>query len=191
MTKPLKKGATYEDLCAVPENFVAEILGGELYASPRPVFSHATVASALVALLGGPFRFGINGPGGWLIIAEPELHLGADVLVPDLAGWRTERISAVAYAAYPTLAPDWVCEVLSPSTENIDRTKKLQIYARERVAHTWLIAPLLQTLEILRLQGRGWSLLVTQEGGQRVRGEPFDAIELDLAKIWAVQGQPA
>ena len=88
MTKPLKKDATYEDLIAVPENFVAEILGGELYASPRPVFAHAAVASALDVLLGGPFRFGINGPGGWLIVAEPELHLGANVLVPDLARWR-------------------------------------------------------------------------------------------------------
>ena len=184
MTKALKKDASYADLVAVPENFVAEILGGELYASPRPIFSHARVASALAVLLGGPFRFGINGPGGWLIVAEPELHLGADVLVPDLAGWRVERISRVPDAPYPTLVPDWVCEVLSPSTETIDRTKKLKIYGRERVGHTWLIDPLLQTLEVLRLQGRGWSLRATHEGGPSVRVEPFDAIELDLGRVW-------
>ena len=120
MAKALKQDATYADLSSVPENFVAEILGGELYASPRPAFSHATVASALAVLLGGPFRFGINGPGGWLIVSEPELHLDADVLVPDLAGWRIERMSAEPYAAYPTLAPDWVCVVLSLSTEVIE-----------------------------------------------------------------------
>ena len=186
MTKALKKDATYADLQSVPENFVAEILGGELYASPRPVFAHAAVASALDVLLGGPFRFGINGPGGWVIVAEPELHLGADVLVPDLAGWRIERLSAEPYAAYPTLAPDWVCEVLSPSTELIDRTKKLKIYAREQVGHAWLIAPLFQTLEVLRTVRHGWTLLGKHEGGERVRAEPFQAIELELGRVWSV-----
>jgi Uma2 family endonuclease len=185
VTKALKKDATYADLEAVPENFVAEILGGELYASPRPVFSHATVASALVALLGAAFRFGINGPGGWLIVAEPELHLDADVLVPDLAGWRIERISVEPYAAYPTLAPDWVCEVLSPSTERIDRTKKLKIYAREQVGHAWLIDPSARTLEVLRPARRSWTLLAKHQGDERVRAEPFQAIELELARVWS------
>ena len=185
MTKALKKDATYADLESVPESFVAEILGGDLYASPRPAFSHATVASALAVLLGAPFRFGINGPGGWLLVAEPELHLGPDVLVPDLAAWRTERISAEPYSAYPTLAPDWVCEVLSPSTEAIDRTKKLKIYARERVGHAWLIDPLPRTLEVLRTAGHGWTSLAKHAGGERVRAEPFDAIELDLSLVWS------
>ena len=185
MTKALKKDATYADLQSVPENFVAEILGGELYASPRPVFAHAAVASALDVLLGGPFRFGINGPGGWLIVAEPELHLAADVLVPDLAGWRSERISAQPYAAYPTLAPDWVCEVLSPSTESIDRNKKLKIYAREHVGHAWLIDPLLRTLEVLRPPGNDWTLLAKHQGGERVHAEPFQAIALELSRVWS------
>ena len=184
MTKPLKKDATYEDLIAVPENFVAEILGGELYASPRPIFSHACVASALGALLAGPFRFSINGPGGWLIVSEPELHLSADVLVPDLAGWRAERAPAASAAKYPTLAPDWICEVLSPSTEAIDRTKKLAIYAREGVGHAWLLSPLLSTLEVLRREGRRWSVVATHEGSERVRAEPFEAIDLELKAVW-------
>ena len=185
MSKPLKKDATYADLCAVPENFVAEILGGELYASPRPTFPHAHAASALGMLLGGPFQFGVNGPGGWLLIDEPELHFGADVVVPDVAGWRRERLPTVPVVAYLTLAPDWLCEVLSPSTEMIDRVKKLAIYAREGVGHVWLVNPLLQTLEVLRLESQRWSLVATYEAGAKVRAEPFDAVELDLAALWA------
>jgi hypothetical protein len=184
MVKPLKKGATYADLCAVPENFVAEILGGELYASPQPVFRHVRAVSALGALIAGPFQFGVNGPGGWLILAAPELHFGNDVLVPDLAGWRIERVGDWSDAAYLTLAPDWVCEVLSPSTERIDRTKKLAIYAREGVQHVWLLDPLTRALEISRLESGRWSLTATHEGEQSIRAEPFDAIALELGALW-------
>ena len=137
-TKPLKKGATYADLYDVPEHFVAEIFDGELYASPRPALPHAHAASALGNKLGAFHR---SGPGGWVIIDEPELHFGKDVLVPDLAGWRRERLPTVPVAAYLTLAPDWVCEVLSPSTESLDRGKKLRIYAGESVLHAWLVDP--------------------------------------------------
>ncbi len=185
MTKALKKDATYADLYDVPENFVAEILGGELYASPRPAFPHAFAASALGAKIGGPFQFGINGPGGWLVLDEPELRLGDDVLVPDLAAWRRERLPAVSTGEYPTLAPDWVCEVLSPSTAKIDRTKKLAIYARENVRYAWLVDPLQQTLEVLGLESTRWSLLATHEADARVRAEPFAAVELDLSTLWA------
>lgn len=184
MSKALKKDATYADLCAVPENFVAEILGGELYASPRPALSHVHAASVLGVQLGGPFHLGRNGPGGWLLLDEPELHFGADVLVPDLAGWRRERMPAAPAGAYLTLAPDWLCEVLSPSTETIDRSKKLKIYAREGVSHAWLLNPLLQTLEVLRLESQRWSLLATHEGVALVRAEPFDAIEVELGALW-------
>ena len=184
MSRPLKTDAAYADLCAVPENFVAEILGGELYASPRPAFRHSVAASALGAKLMAPFQFGENGPGGWLLADEPELHFGADVLVPDIAGWRRERMPAAPDVAYITLAPDWVCEVLSPSTENIDRGKKLAIYAREGVNHVWLVNPLLETLEVLRLESERWSLAAVHEGGARVRAEPFDAVELPLAALW-------
>jgi Uma2 family endonuclease len=185
MTKALKQGATYSDLYAVPENFVAEILGGELYASPRPAYPHAFSASALGVLIGGPFQFGINGPGGWLVLHEPELRMADDVLVPDLAAWRRERLPTLSTGAYPVLAPDWVCEVLSPSTERIDRAKKLGIYARERVRYAWLVEPLKQTLEILRLEAERWALLATHSAGERVRAEPFGAIELDLSALCA------
>jgi Uma2 family endonuclease len=184
MNRPLKKDATYADLCAVPDNFVAEILGGELYASPRPSSPHALAATALSIKLGGPFHFGENGPGGWWLLNEPELHFAADVLVPNIAGWRRGRMPTVPDVAHFTLAPDWACEVLSPSTERIDRQKKLAIYAREGVRHLWLVNPLLETLEVLRLESQRWSLLGVHKGNALVRVEPFDAIELPLAALW-------
>ncbi len=180
----LKKDATYADLCAVPDNFVAEILGGELYASPRPAFPHARAAGALFHTLVGPFEDGENGPGGWWFIIEPELHFGADVVVPDIAGWRRERMPVVPAVPFHTLAPDWLCEVLSPSTQAIDRRKKLPIYAREGVQHVWLVDPLQQTLEVLRLESQRWSLVATHEADAKVRAEPFDAIELVLRALW-------
>ena len=184
MTKPLKKDATYADLCAVPENFVAEILEGELYAFPRPAIPHAHVAAVLGGELMGPFHRGRNGPGGWLILDEPELHFGNDVLVPDIAGWRRERLPIRPDAAHLTLAPDWLCEVLSPSTETVDRTKKLKVYAREGVGNVWLLDPLLERFEVLRLESQRWSLVAVHEGEAVVRAEPFAAIELELAALW-------
>jgi Uma2 family endonuclease len=185
VTKALKKNATYADLCAVPDNFVAEILGGELYASPRPALPHALAAGALFRKLGGPFEDGENGPGGWRFLIEPELHFGADVVVPDIAGWRRERMPRVPNVPNFSLAPDWLCEVLSPSTEAIDRRKKLPIYAREGVGHVWLVDPLLQTLEVLRLESQRWSLVAAHEADAKVRAEPFDAIELALRTLWS------
>ena len=184
MTKALKKDATYADLCAVPDNFVAEILGGELYASPRPASPHGHAAGALFLRLGGPFQNGENGPGGWWFHPEPELHFGSDVVVPDIAGWRRERMPAVPNVAYFTLAPDWLCEVLSPSTEDIDRRKKLPIYARAGIAHAWLVDPLRQTLEVLRLESQRWSMVADHEGNAKVRAEPFEAIEFALGALW-------
>jgi Uma2 family endonuclease len=181
-TKPLKKNATYDDLYDVPEHYVAEIFDGELYASPRPALPHAHAASVLGAKLGEPFHR--SGPGGWVILDAPELHLGNDVLVPDLAGWRRDRLPTVPAAAYLTLAPDWVCEVLSPSTEPLDRGAKLRIYARESVSHAWLVDPLRQSLEVLSLDSGRWMPLALHEGSARVRVPPFDAIELALGALW-------
>ena len=181
-TKPLKKGATYTDLYDVPEHFVAEIFDGELYASPRPALPHSHAASVLGAKLSGPFHR--SGPGGWVILDEPELHFGNDVLVPNLAGWRRERLPTVPAAAYLTLAPDWVCEVLSPSTEPLDRGAKLRIYARENVSHAWLVDPLRQSLEVLALETGKWIEVALHEGSARARVAPFDAIELDLGSLW-------
>jgi Uma2 family endonuclease len=182
-TKPLKKGATYDDLVRVPEHYVAEMFDGELYASPRPTPRHGHAAIALAAKLGGPFHFDRN-PGGWLMLIEPELHLRNDVLVPDLAAWRRERLPAVPDEPYLTLAPDWVCEVLSPSTETIDRGRKLGIYAREGVPHVWLVDPLRQSLEVLALEAGRLQPIAEYQGYASIRACPFDAIELELRALW-------
>jgi Uma2 family endonuclease len=176
--------ATYEDLLEVPEHFVAEILDGELHATPRPGPRHASAASALMGSLHGPFDRGRGGPGGWRILFEPELHLAADVVVPDLAGWRRERLPALPDQAYFTLAPDWVCEVVSPSTAAVDRVKKLSIYAREGVSHAWLIDPIAGTLEALILENRRWTIASTVSALDVVRVQPFGEIEIDLSVLF-------
>ena len=184
MALPAKRRANYEDLLAVPDHKVAEIVDGELVVSPRPAIPHANATSALGAVVGGPFGFGTGGPGGWVILDEPELHLGDDVLVPDLAGWRRERMPSAPQAAYISLAPDWVCEVVSPGTEKLDRADKLPIYAREGVAFAWLVNPLARTLEIYGLEGSRWTLLRTFSGNNKVRAIPFDSIDIDLTLLW-------
>jgi Uma2 family endonuclease len=182
--KPLKKGATYDDLARVPEHFVAEMFDGELYASPRPAPRHAHATAALAAKLGGPFGFDRD-PGGWLMLIEPELHFRNDVLVPDLAAWRRERLPSVPDEPYLTLAPDWVCEVLSPSTETLDRGRKLGIYAREGVAHVWLVDPLRRSLEVLKLAATRFEPIAEHEGNASVRAQPFAVIELELRALWS------
>jgi Uma2 family endonuclease len=134
--------------------------------------------------LGGPFHHGRGGPGGWWIVDEPELHVGEDIVVPDLAGWRRERMPEFPKTAFFTLAPDWLCEVLSPSTERLDRARKLRVYAREGVGHVWLVNPEARTLEVYRSSEERWLLLATHASDAIVRAEPFDAIELDLLPLW-------
>jgi Uma2 family endonuclease len=181
----IKANATYEDLVEVPDNLVAEIVDGLLHTSPRPAMRHALAATILGNVLGSPFHEGIGGPGGWLILHEPELHLGNDILVPDLAGWRRERMEDVPAAPWTSLAPDWVCEVASPSTERLDRVDKLRIYARESVGHTWLVNPLTRTLEVFRREGAAWTLVGALGGEGIVRVEPFEAIEWELKRLWS------
>lgn len=184
-----RRKATYADLAAVPDHLVAEIAGGELYTSPRPAAPH-TSASSFIGQDLGPFSRkpgGPGGPGGWWILDEPELHLGEDVLVPDLAGWRHERMPAIPNEAHFTLAPDWICEVVSPSTGRLDRMTKMPIYARESVAHLWLVDPLSMTLEVYRLEAGRWVVADTQGGAATVSAEPFEAIEIDLSRWWIVE----
>lgn len=165
---------------------VAEIVDGDLRLTPRPGKPHAAAATALGEELGPPFKRGRGGPGGWILLFEPELHLGSDILVPDLDGWRRERLPVLTTdEPFFSLPPDWVCEVLSPRTASMDRADKLPIYAREGVRHVWLVDPLQRTLEVLRLADEGWTLIAVHQGGERVRAEPFDAIELDLSILWA------
>ena len=185
--------ATYADLEAVPSNKVAELIQGTLYVMPRPASPHARASSALGGELYGPFQRGRSGPGGWVILDEPELHFPdptapgeEDALVPDLAGWRRERMPVMPKVAAFTLAPDWICEVVSPSTEKQDREVKMPVYAREGVRHAWLIDPLAKTLEVYTLGAGGrWSEPETYYGVDVVRAVPFEAFELDLSALWA------
>jgi Uma2 family endonuclease len=165
---------------------VAEIIDGELHLQPRPAKPHAAAATALGEELGPPFKRGRGGPGGWILLFEPEVHLGADILVPDLGGWRRDRMpQLIADEPFFTLAPDWVAEVTSPRTAKFDRTDKLRIYAREKVPWVWSIDPLQRTLEVLRLGEDGWTVRGAWRDEARGQAEPFDAIELDLAILWA------
>lgn len=185
MADPARRRATYEDLLEVPDHLVAEILHGVLVTHPRPALRHAKASSILGSELTGPFWRGRGGPGGWVILDEPELHFRAgDVLVPDLAGWRAERMPVVPDTAACELVPDWVCAVLSPSTGATDRADKMPIYAAESVRHAWLVDPILRTLEVYRLDGGGFRLLGAFRDDACVRAEPFDAIELELGALW-------
>ncbi|HVG61285.1 MAG TPA: Uma2 family endonuclease [Hyalangium sp.] len=179
-----RKQATYAELEALPDNLIGELVAGTLYASPRPAAPHTFAASLLGIALGAPFSQGRGGPGGWWLLDEPELHLGQDVLVPDLAGWRRERMPQPPHTAAFSMTPDWVCEVLSPSTRAMDRAIKLPVYAREGVRHVWLVDPEARTLEVLRREGERFTWLGTHTGASLVRAEPFEAIELELAFLW-------
>lgn len=180
-----KKPATYEDLVALPENLVGEIVDGDLYTSPRPASPHAVAASALGEELGPPFKRGRGGPGGWFLLFEPELHVVGQVMVPDLAGWRRERMPVMPDVAFFELAPDWVAEVISPSTATLDRDRKMPHYLRAGVRQIWIVDPIAKMLEIFRSEGERWLLLATHSGDEKARAEPFDAIELDLSVLWA------
>lgn len=178
--------ASYADVAEAPDGLVAELAGGVLYTLPRPSLLHAQASAALGAELGGPFRRGKGGPGGWIFLDEPELHLGAepDVLVPDLAGWRRSTLPELPDAAFLTVRPDWVCEVLSPRTRRLDRVVKMPIYLREGVPHVWLVDPEVKTLEVFGLDGSSYRLLATHAEDELVHAEPFEVFGLELGVLW-------
>jgi Uma2 family endonuclease len=180
-----KRPATYADVLAAPEHAVAELVDGTLYTSPRPASLHARAASTLHGDLQGPFDRGRGGPGGWVILFEPELHVAGAVLVPDLAGWRRERMPEMPKTQAFEIAPDWVCEVSSPSTAALDRKIKLPKYAEAGVGNVWIVDPEAQTLEVLRVtRERRWETVAVFSEDDRVRAEPFEAYELELAALW-------
>jgi Uma2 family endonuclease len=179
-----KRPATYADLEAVPEHLVAEIIGGELMTHPRPSPRHGGTANALGHELTGPFQKGTGGPGGWVFFVEPEVKFGRDILVPDIAGWRRERLPAYPERNYFEIGPDWVCEILSGSTERRDRTLKMRIYGAAGIPHFWLIDPRLQILEAFENSSGRWTKIGDWNSDDTVRALPFDAIEFNLADLW-------
>jgi Uma2 family endonuclease len=184
-SEPARRRATYQDLLDAPAEFRAHLVDGALHLMPRPTWRHQRVASSLGGDLEYPFGRGRGGPGGWLLLSEPELHLGEDVFVPDWVGWRRERLPELPSTSYIEVVPDWVCEILSPSTMRFDRVTKLPCYARAGVKHAWLIDPEAHTLEVFRLESGRWVLIASHSEAERVRAEPFDAIENALAELWA------
>ena len=191
MVVPKKRRATYEDLEALPDNMVGEILEGTLYASPRPASPHAMAASTLGMDIGSAFQRGRGGPGGWWILYEPELHLGDHVIVPDLAGWRRERMSEVPSVAAFELAPDWVCEVLSPSTASIDRGPKMRIYSAAAVDWLWRVDPLARDIEVFERADHRWTLHTTvSDDTATARLPPFEAVELEVSSLWISAESP-
>jgi Uma2 family endonuclease len=183
----VKRYATYEDLAAVPDTMVAELIDGDLITSPRPASPHARATAQLGSKLMGSFDSppdGADAPGGWWILFEPELRFGRNVLVPDLAGWRRERMPRMPNVTGFTQAPDWICETISPSTGSIDRGRKMRIYAQEGVSHLWIVEPIARTIEVYRLEGERWIVASTHGGSDPVRAEPFDAVTLDPSTWW-------
>jgi Uma2 family endonuclease len=184
MGAPSLKKATYADVLAAPPHVVAELIEGVLETHPRPVPKHAIAAIELGSALSGPFRKGRGGPGGWLFMSEPELHFGADVVVPDIAAWRRERMPAAPDEPFITLPPDWLCEILSPSTEMLDRNVKRRIYAQAGVAYLWLLDPRTRSLEAFQLVADKWLLLGVAEADEPVSFAPFDAISFPLSDLF-------
>ena len=183
----VKRYATYEDLEEAPDTMVAELIEGDLIVSPRPAVPHARSATALGWAIFGDFdgQSGAGGkPGGWWVLFEPELHLGRNVLVPDVAAWRREHMPALPDAAAFTQAPDWVCEVVSPTTGAVDRGRKMTLYARAGVSHLWIVDPMLRTLEVYRLEGGRWIVASAHGGSDPVVAEPFEAVALDAGRWW-------
>jgi Uma2 family endonuclease len=180
----VRRPADYKDVLDAPPNMVAELVEGALHLHPRPAFRHARASSSLGDELMSPFDKGRGGPGGWWILDEPELHLAENVLVPDLAGWRRERMPAFPDAPWTELAPDWACEVLSPGTRQLDLTDKRRLYAEAGVAHLWLVDPAARTLEAFALRDGAWTLLTALKDDEEVRVPPFDAVAFPLAVLW-------
>ena len=178
------RSAVYADLEALPSNQVGQILMGTLHAHPRPTPRHARAATRMVSELDGPFDRGRGGPGGWIFLIEPELDLGPHVVVPDIAGWRRDRLRRLPETPFIEIAPDWACEVLSPSTVRIDRTDKLTIYGQFGVQHAWYVDPDARTLEKLELTGDKWLLAATYKDGDGVSARPFEPHVFQLDALW-------
>lgn len=185
MSERVKRGATYEDVLEAPPDRIAEVSRGDLYLSPRPAPRHARAAIALGGELYESFDRGRSGPGGWWVLLEPEIHFDGNVLVPDIAAWRRSRLAALPEGSWFDLAPDWVCEIASPSTEQFDRSVKLPLYATDEVAFLWLVDPLARRLEVYRRDRGRWRVEATFAGAQIVSAEPFEAVAIELHRLWS------
>ena len=190
MSELAKRKATYQDLYKIPDNATGEIIDGEIIVTPRPSRKHVICTTALGAAVTAPYQFGQgNGPGGWIFAIEPEIGLGEQIMVPDLAGWKRERFPVEEDHNWISAVPDWVCEILSPSTFRTDKVKKMPVYAHHGVGHIWLIDPVAMTMDVFRLESGKWVLLVSFAENDKLRAEPFQEIEIDLEALWLGSSQ--
>jgi len=186
VSEPARKKATYEDVLNAPDHRIAEVIDGELYTLPRPGPRYATAASGITIDVGAFGRRKRNDDSrmGWRILAEPELHLAEQIVVPDVAGWRRERMPDLPREAFFTLPPDWICEVISPRTARMDRTSKKRIYAKHGIEWLWLVDPVVRTLEVLQIAGQFWQEVQLFSGDERIGPMPFEGLEIDLSLWW-------
>ena len=182
--------ATYADIEALPPNVVGEIIYGRLVTHPRPTPAHVHASSSLGDGLVGPFQKGRGGPGGWIILDEPETNLGGHVVVPDIAGWRKSRMPVLPETATFEISPDWVCEILSPSPQRHDKGAKRDLYAEIGVQHLWHIDPAARSLEVFRLSGTDWIVSPSHVEVDPVSAPPFDAITFSLGDLWHTADRP-
>jgi Uma2 family endonuclease len=186
MAEPAKRNATYDDLLALPDGVKGELIYGSLYVQPSPAPPHGSSQFSIGGELYGPFQKGRGGPGGWWFMIQPELHLGPHIAQPDIAGWRQERMPRLPTTAFVDVSPDWVCEILSPSTEGHDRGVKRRLYATYGVAHFWLLHPVERYLEVSVLRDGAWVHIDTFNDALAFRAPPFDAVEFRLADLWPI-----
>jgi Uma2 family endonuclease len=184
MADTIRKPATYQDILDLPQGVVGELIKGALYAQPRPRIPHVRAALKLANKLANSYDPDEADLGGWIFLGEPELHFSEDILVPDIAGWKRERFPKVVNDAFLTVPPDWVCEILSPSTTRLDRAVKSEIYAAQGVTWMWLVDPTAKTLEAYRNQSGQWLQLAVLKEGDEVKVEPFDAAPFKLDALW-------
>jgi Uma2 family endonuclease len=180
------RATLYEQLQALPEGLTGEILDGQLHTQPRPSGPHGRASSTLEDAIFGPYDRGRGGPGGWWIFIEPEIHFVRDleVAVPDLAGWRRERMTGIPEDHRFEVVPDWVCEILSKSSASKDREIKMPIYAKYGVTYAWLVDPIARTLEAYALKAGAWREIGRCADDDQVTLAPFDAVTLPLADLW-------
>ncbi|MCG3173819.1 MAG: hypothetical protein GMKNLPBB_02024 [Myxococcota bacterium] len=185
MAEPARKIHTLDDLLHTPEGVKAELVDGVLHTEPRPAAVHAVSSTGLGMILGGPFQFGVGGPGGWIILQEQTVNFRGKYLVPDLSGWRVERLPEIPDEPVIEVIPDWVCEILSPSSASRDKVEKFNYYLENRVPWYWIVDPANRFIDVFRLEGERYVIEPPQLDGDKIRARPFDAIEIDLGMLWS------
>ncbi|MEZ4220590.1 MAG: Uma2 family endonuclease [Polyangiaceae bacterium] len=174
---------------ALAEGENAEVIRGVLVTAPALLPRHSSVRGRLRRLIGGAFDDddGAGGPGGWWIFLEVDVRLSPhDIVRPDIAGWRRQRLPEPWDMRPIDVVPDWICEIISTSNAGRDRVTKRELYAKHGVLHYWIADPVARTLETLRLDPEAghWVDAGAFDASGRARIAPFTAIEIDLSRVF-------